>query len=194
MKATHIALLAVALVAAALLLVGSSSAATPPVGAPASAVLSSQPDLGTTTVTNSDGSYITSDVELDTSDTTATMGSDRYLCGNAGYHATVKSYDFLGFVVWTYRSTFVVHVCHDKVTGKVSLYDEPVDSNFGWTWCGHLVNQFTMNPNNASAIGYTKGCFTVLVKGLVQTDYPWASMTIGGNGNLWVRHTGGNGL
>jgi hypothetical protein len=187
-------LLAAVMLATVAFGVSSAGAATIPVGAPASTVLSSQSDLGTTTVTNPDGSYITSDVELDTTDTTATVGSDGYLCGNAGYHAIVKSYDFVGFVVWTYRSTFVVHVCHDKVTGKVSLYDEPVDSNFGWTWCGHLVNQFTMNPHNASAIGYTKGCFTVLVKGLVQTDYPWASMTIGGNGNLWVRHTGGNGL
>jgi hypothetical protein len=87
----------------------------------------------------------------------------------------------------------VVSVCHDKVQSKVHLYDEPVDSSFGWSWCGHIVSgQFTMNPNNASAIGYTKGCFTVLVKGLVQTKYTWASMTIGGNGNLWVRKTGGN--
>lgn len=197
MKARHLALVTVALVAAALLLVGSSSAATFPVGAPASAVLSSQSDLGTSTVAIADdGSGVTSissDIELDTADTTATMGSDGYLCGNAGYTATVKAHDLVGFVVWTYRSTFVVSVCHDKVQSKVHLYDEPVDSSFGWSWCGHIVSgQFTMNPNNASAIGYTKGCFTVLVKGLVQTKYPWASMTIGGNGNLWVRKTGGN--
>jgi hypothetical protein len=194
MKARHIALLAGALVAAALLLVGSSSAAPIPVGAPASSVLSSQSDLGTSTVAIADDgsgvTSITSDIELDTADTTATMGSDGYLCGNAGYKATVRGTDFWGFVDFTYRETFVVAVCHDKVQSKVHLYDEPVDSNFGWTWCGHIVNQFTMNPNNASAIGYTKGCFTVLVKGLVQTKYPWGSMTIGGNGNLWVRKTG----
>lgn len=176
--------------------VSSAGAATIPVGTSASAVLSSQSTLGTSTVAiANDGSgitSITSDVELDTTATSGTVASDGYLCGNAGYKATVKAHDILGFVLWTYRETFTVHVCHDKVTSKVALYDEPVDSNFGWAWCGHITNQYTLNPNAASAIGYTKGCFSVLIKGLLQTKYPWGTMTIGGNGNLWVRKTGGN--
>lgn len=107
---------------------------------------------------------------------TATMGSDGYLCGNAGYTATVKAHGLVGFVVWTYRSTLSLASATTRCSPRFHLYDEPVDSSFGWSWCGHIVSgQFTMNPNNASAIGYTKGCFTVLVKGLVQTKYTWAS-------------------
>jgi hypothetical protein len=188
-------LLAAVMLAAVVFGVSASSGAT----TSGVTLLSGQSDLGTTTsvvdpsATTSGSVYsVASDVELDTADTTATLASDGYLCGNAGYHATVKAYDFWGFVVWTYRETFVVYVCHDKVQYKVHLYDEPVDSNFGWSWCGHITNQFTMNPYHASAIGYTKGCFTVLIKGVFQTKYPWASMTIGGNGGLWVRKTGGN--
>lgn len=183
MKAVRITLVAL-IGAAALLLASSTNAATT---APEVA-LSSPSALTTQTVYSTDG-YVTSSVELDTAATTAATGSDGYLCGDVQYRATQRAYDLAGFVVWTYRSTFGVHVCHNKVGYKTALYDEPMDSNFGWTWCGNVTKHFTMNPNNASAIGYTKGCFTVAFK-IVQTKYPWASMTIGGNGGLWVRKTG----
>jgi hypothetical protein len=43
------------------------------------------------------------------------MGSDGYLCGPAGYTATVKGYDFWGIVNFTYRETFVVDVCSGMI-------------------------------------------------------------------------------
>jgi len=145
------------------------------------------------TITDSTGSYIaTSSAALDTAVTNATIGSDGYLCGNVGYNATYRWKTLGGLLTsWTYRSHFAVHVCHDKVTGLVSLYDEPVDSIPTWSWCGSIVRSWAMNPNNASAHSYTKGCFALYDK-VVVAEYPWAKMTIGGNGGLWVRTTGVN--
>lgn len=178
-----------ALITSALVFAASDVGAATMTTAGRMTTLSDSSALGTSTIYTTDGS-MTSSVAIDTAASTAAVGSDGYLCGNVQYRATVREYDLVGFVVWTYRSTFGVHVCHNKVGYKTALYDEPMDSNFGWNWCGNIVKQFSMNPNNASAIGYTKGCFTVLYK-VVQTKYPWAQMTIGGNGGLWVRKTGG---
>ncbi len=180
-------LLAAVMLGIAAMMAGSASGASDPRQA-ALADLSNQADLGTTTtVATADGTATTT-AYLDTVATTAILGADGYLCGTVQYRAIEKAYDFWGFVVWTYRETFGVHVCHNHVGYKTALYDEPMDSNFGWTWCGNVAKQFT--NQTSSAIGYTKGCFTVAYK-IVQTKYPWASMTIGGNGHLWARKTGG---
>lgn len=173
---------------ASLLFVGSSNAAI----SPTSVMLadSSPSALATSTeVVDSSGDYIVSSASLDTTASTATMGSDGYLCGDVTYHATVKGYNFAGWVMWTYRSTFGVHVCHNQVKYKIALYDEPMDTFFGWSWCGSIVRTWQMNPNNASAMSYTKGCFNLVSK-YTTVNYPWAKMTIGGNGGLWVRKTG----
>lgn len=183
MKARHFAFACVVLVA--LLLVGSAGATT------TSTLSSSATSFGTTTIYTSDGSgeYGTSTVSLDTADTNAVLLSDGYLCGSVAYHATQKWYNLFGWVLWTYRSTFGVYVCHDHVQYKTTLYDEATSSNLGWSWCGNIVRSWAMNADNLSAHSYTKGCFTVFYK-IAETRYPWAKMTIGGNGNLWYRSTG----
>jgi len=184
-------LLLLSVIAAIIVAMVTASSASP--AAPAGiSLLSSQSVLTTTqTVYANDGTgqYGTSTAALDTAATNAVVGSDGYLCGDVQYRATQRWYDIWGITLWTYRSTFGVHVCHNKVGYKTALYDEPMDSTLGWSWCGNIIRDWGMNPNNASAHSYTKGCFTVFYK-IADTRYPWAKMTIGGNGNLWVRNTG----
>lgn len=184
----YLIVLGAVLVSALVLSGGTGAAVSPELALSDSAALAPQ------TTVNPDGSYEVGTVALDTTVSTTSVGSDGYLCGVVQYRATVRGYSLVGIVNWTYRSTFGVHVCHDKVTGLYSLYDEAMDSNFGWGWCGNIVRQWSYNGNvQASAKSYTKGCFTVLFK-IGETLYPWAKMTIGGNGGLWVRQTGGNTL
>lgn len=152
--------------------------------------LSSPSALATDTTYSADG-YMTTTVTPDTT-TALALASDGYLCGNVGYNATQKWYDPVGIVIWTYRQHFSVHVCHNRVGYLVALSDYAVDSNFGWGWCGNIYKWHSSLPYS-SARSETEGCFTVFDK-FGDTRYPWAKMTIGGNGGLWVRKTGVGGF
>lgn len=187
MKFRYFVFIIAAFVVTSLLFVGSSSADM----SPTSIMLadsSSSALATTTTVMDSSGDYTVSSAELDTTASTATIGSDGYLCGNVQYHATQRWYDPFGIIVWTYRSTFGVHVCHNSVRYVTALYDEAMDSTLGWTWCGNIVRWHSSLPYS-SGRSYTKGCFDVASK-ILDARYPWAKMTIGGNGGLWARSTG----
>jgi hypothetical protein len=149
--------------------------------------------LGTQTTNYSSGDSMTSTVSLDSPTTSITIGGDGYPCGDVAYNGIVKWYMAItNWVSWTYHSHFGVHVCHNKVGYKTSLYDEPTSIMPTWNWCGNVVKEWAMNPNNASAHSHTKGCFNLVDKILVQ-KFPWVRITIGGNGNLWARSTGVDG-
>jgi hypothetical protein len=119
---------------------------------------------------------------------TANMTTSTYYCGDVGYNHYVYLYNVFGWNMWTYKQHFAVHVCGDTVRYKVALWDEPVNTAFGWGWCGNIVNNF--NNLGYEAKSYTKGCFYAIVQGLTSSRYPWITQTIGGNGGLWATNWG----
>lgn len=191
-KLSNVAILVAIVTAVALATTGSGSAATGTMapGTSADTALSGQSDLGMATTYNADGSSMTSDVSLDTAGSTASVLSDGYLCGNVGYNATVKWYMALtNWVSWTWRMHFGVHVCHNKVTGLTDLSASVISEMPTWSYCGVVARSWGYGVNQSSAHSYMEGCFQILDKILVQ-KFPWARITIGGNGNLWARSTG----
>jgi hypothetical protein len=181
-------LFAAVMLGVAALMAGSASGMVDPKSVALSDSTPSALSSDSQTFAGVDGMYtMSSSASLDSTATNATLGRDGYLCGDVGYNAIQKWYDPVGIVVWTYKSHLAVHVCHNQVKYKVALWDEPVDSNFGWAWCGNIVRQY--NNYTYEVHSYTKGCFGVFYK-FADTRYPWAKLTIGGNGGLWSRKTG----
>lgn len=183
------------LVAALVITLGLVSSASATTGAATrtmseASLFGNSPLLGTTATVDSSGGTIVSTVTLDNPTTSITIGSNNYPCGDVAYNGIVKWYMAVtNWVSWTYHSHFGVHVCNNHVQYKTSLYDEPTSIMPTWNWCGNIVKEWAMNPNNASAHSHTKGCFN-LVDNIIFQRFPWVKITIGGNGNLWERSTG----
>lgn len=194
MKVRYIACVIAALVTS-LFFVGSAGATT----TPTSILLSdSSPGVfdttttATTTTPDSSSTYYTYSASLDTANTAVTIGSDGYPCGDVAYKATVKHYWGLGWVSWSWTMHFGAHVCHNKVTKKNFLYNS-VDSMIPtWSWCGVVYSNWGPTSLPYSSIhGSMEGCFALYDK-IIYEELPWAKITIGGNGGLWVRQTGIN--
>jgi hypothetical protein len=173
-----------AAIASMLILAGSASAASPTT----EASLSNQSLLGTQTTSFADGSTMTSTV---TPDSTAPLALvNGYPCADVGYRAVVKWYTAItNWVSWTWDMHFGVHVCNNQVKYVTHAYAS-VDSELPtWSYCG-VIYKYVPGPNMpTSAWLHMEGCFSLYDKIVVQ-KFPWAKITIGGNGGLWARSTG----
>lgn len=107
-------------------------------------------------------------------------------CGQVTFSGTIKKQNIFSITLWTWRAVAKVSYCNYKVTGVPSFTSQPIDSCCSWDYKGQIGRQVS-GVGTAAVQLYIKGQFQAcigVVISVCDSDYPWFTARINGNGVL----------